>query len=80
MTPYWALFFIPLFATVVPLRADRSLRKFLLLFFFIICSILIGLRYRVGGDWSGYIVMFNSVESLNFLSLFCFIRPWIPNS
>ena len=75
MTPYWALFFIPLFATVVPLRADRSLRKFLLLFFFIICSILIGLRYRVGGDWSGYIVMFNSVEGLNFLSLFALSDP-----
>ena len=75
MTPYWALFFIPLLATIVPLRVDRNLRKLLFFCFFIFCTLLVGLRYRVGGDWSGYIVLLKSVEHSNFFSVLSLSDP-----
>ena len=75
MIQYWTLFFIPLIATLLPLRVDKNLKNVLFLFFLCFASLLIGLRYRVGGDWGAYMEMFKSVGYLDFFSLFTLPDP-----
>ena len=75
MIPYWVLFFIPAAITILPFRGNRNLKSVSLLFLLIITSLLIGLRYRVGGDWSTYIVMLEAVGELDFFSVLSLSDP-----
>ena len=72
---YWTLFLVPFLATLVPLRASKELRTIAFTFFFLLASILIGLRYQIGGDWSGYMVMLEAAKRTEFLSIFSFSDP-----
>jgi hypothetical protein len=62
--PYWVLF--ALCATgAVQFRHQRGLRNQggpLLAFMILFTLLMVGLRYEVGGDWFGYVDIFNSIK------------------
>ena len=59
MIPYYLLYFFLAFKSIEETQAFNTFKKEtqnLLIIFF---SLLIGLRYEVGGDWDQYIIVFN---------------------
>ena len=78
MFPYWLLLIVLALGSIVDqprLRAEpgdqpgldyRIGRNPALVFVLIAITLMIGLRYKVGGDWNTYVVTFNRITSLPF--------------
>ena len=64
MLPYWLMFFIPIAVGAISIRANDDLSKWIWLFVLVIFSLLIGLRFEVGGDWSNYVRNMSRGEGL----------------
>ena len=52
---YWVLFLWPALFAVVEPRLSASLSKLAILLFAIFLTLIIGLRFEVGMDWSNYL-------------------------
>lgn len=72
MLPYWLLFLLPAYAALreQPLPAWAMRRKPMLIGAMLLFTIMIGLRYRVGGDWENYLPYLYRVRNLTFLEVF----------
>lgn len=55
MSPYWLLFILPVLGALCPVRGDAQVRAFAFGLFATIATLMIGLRYEVGGDWGSYL-------------------------
>lgn len=56
MTFYWIMFLTPLLGALFPGRSSRHVHALSWFVLFLVFSVIIGFRYRVGGDWDTYIV------------------------
>ena len=54
MIPYWVLFLFSLLAVFSNVRGDAQVRALAFGMFASIATAMIGLRYKVGGDWNAY--------------------------
>ena len=68
MLPYWLLFLVPAFAALSERSSDllRSRFAFSWLLIWSLFTVLIGLRFQVGGDWYSYERMFRYSSYLTF--------------
>lgn len=66
MWTYWALFLIPALASVSPYRLDPGSRRIAYVFIAVLLIAVIGLRDRVGEDWSNYFTIYRRLEGLPF--------------
>lgn len=66
MLPYWLLFAIPSIAATIPVRASRSAAGFGWFVVGLIFTVLIGLRFEVGGDWGTYILHYRRTYGRSF--------------
>lgn len=68
MLPYWLLFLVVAAAASAERPRPHTLHRFRLLLLILALSIalMIGLRFKVGGDWVGYMFMFDYVDSRTF--------------
>lgn len=64
MLVYWSMFLLPVIALILPLRGSTSVRCISYLLIGIYYTILIGLRYEVGGDWSAYLEHYQSASGM----------------
>ena len=73
MLPYWFLFLVPAFAALSerPSSLSRSRFAFSWLLIWSLLTVLIGLRYQVGGDWYNYLRRFSSLQ---YMTLSQFLR------
>ena len=62
MFPYWTLYLIPALAAV----GRRDVPRQVWFLFFVLVTAMVGLRYRVGGDWGSYIGYVNRAGQLSF--------------
>lgn len=85
MTPYWVIFAIPALFSLSPYRAERKLRILILMIFAALSSLMIGLRYEVGGDWDSYLEYVKMVNGLSLLEAMAINDPaymalnWLSN-
>lgn len=68
MAAYWFLFLVPAFAAFLERPVGRWRRREALSWFlaWLLFTVFIGLRYRVGGDWNAYERMFRFAAQLPF--------------
>ena len=66
MTVYWLMLAVPALAVLQQLRASRGVWVLLTG----LLTLLVGLRYQVGGDWGAYLRHFNLDSQLAFTDLF----------
>lgn len=62
MTVYWIMFALPALAVLMPLKANPNLKIAAWLIFGLFLTLIIGLRYQVGGDWSVYLNFYDRFE------------------
>ena len=55
MTPYLFIYSIPILFSIIPIKFKNDHNSSLLTLYAIICTLFIGLRYDVGGDWGVYL-------------------------
>jgi hypothetical protein len=67
MWPYWLMFLIPAWATLLPARLKPGQSSGMWVFVGVIFSVMIGVRYQVGGDWGQYGRLFADVGRLDFI-------------
>lgn len=67
MITYWLTFMIPAFVSLSPLRGTRRLQGLAWLLIGTLLVFLIGLRYKVGGDWFTYLEHYHTVIGMPFL-------------
>lgn len=72
MLPFWLIFAVPAFAAFSETTRSSAVRRktFAFLAIWLFLTILIGLRYQVGGDWRPYENMFLHISSLPFSEVF----------
>lgn len=58
MWPYWLIFLMPVLGLVAGRRLAQPVEKLFFLFFFIIVSFFVGMRFETGGDWFNYLRSF----------------------
>ena len=76
MIPYWALFFMFVAGTLFSgVETSRPQSRLLLRAAAIIAILMIGLRFRVGGDWGQYLRIFRQISLVDLGQAFSF-----PNS
>lgn len=66
MWPYWLMFFIPAWATLLPARLKPRQSRAMLACVGLIFAVVMGLRFEVGGDWGQYGRLFAQVSLLDF--------------
>ncbi|MBM7333642.1 EpsG family protein [Alcanivorax marinus] len=54
MFPYWFAFVLPIFGSIFGRRLDSQSGNFFWVVWGLIYTLFVGLRYRVGADWSAY--------------------------
>lgn len=55
MLPYWLMFLVPIAVGAISNRASKDLMKCIWLLILVFFTLIIGLRFEVGGDWSNYL-------------------------
>jgi len=75
MTPYWVLFLV--FASTALLTKEQSHQRSAVGFLVtgLILTLMIGLRYQVGGDWTAYDEIFHRLAGLKFFTAIRSIEP-----
>lgn len=69
------VFAIPALFSLSPYRAERKLRILILMIFAVLSSLMIGLRYQVGGDWDSYLDYVKMVNGLSLLEAMAINDP-----
>ncbi|MCK0152833.1 EpsG family protein [Alcanivorax sp. S6407] len=69
MIPYWFLFFLPALGLVLSNGDSARRQRHLFAFLWLVFSLVIGLRYQVGGDWFSYIKHLNVRTEMDFLDV-----------
>lgn len=66
MWVYWVMFFVPAFAAIVDTSVGYQRRRidFAWITAWLFLTLIIGFRYRVGGDWGTYLRILYSVRGL----------------
>lgn len=59
MWPYWLMFCLPAWAVLAPRRFSVREINFIWLVAAVFYSVVMGLRFQVGGDWYNYLRLFN---------------------
>ena len=62
MWAYWLLFLVPAGIAFSPIKGDKNVNYMLWATVGLLCILLIGLRYEVGGDWDNYLAYFDRVR------------------
>jgi hypothetical protein len=62
MFVYWLMFVLPAMAVLSPIQGSPALRRASWVLFGVVFTLMIGLRYQVGGDWFTYIEHYERVE------------------
>lgn len=65
MWPYWLVYSLAVVTAFVPWRGDRAIANTWWLTVGIILTLFMGFRYEVGGDWYGYLSVFDKAQELN---------------
>lgn len=66
MGPYWILFALVTFGTLVPRKLAARDRAVVWVFAGVVISLFIGFRHEVGGDWFNYARQFDLVAGMSF--------------
>jgi hypothetical protein len=77
MWPYWFLFFLPVFRLISGLRPYARITMYVQgerwphwwRVMFVVLTLMIGLRYEVGGDWFNYIRNFSTAAHSSLISI-----------
>lgn len=69
MWPYWLMFLIPAWAVLMPGRLKPSQAWVPWAFVFFVFTLMMGLRYEVGGDWLNYLPLFRETAAREFLDV-----------
>jgi len=69
MWPYWLMFLVPAWGTVLPGRLKASQAWVPWAFVFVLFSLMMGLRHEVGGDWLNYLPLFRDAGSRDFIEV-----------
>lgn len=69
MIPYWIMFFLPVLGLVTSSPASARNQRLPLVLLWLVFSLVIGLRYQVGGDWFSYINHLNVRSEMDFLAV-----------
>lgn len=75
MILYWAMFLVPMLASMSPYRLDRISRGFMMVLLGLSLTIIIGLRDHVGHDWSNYMRMFERADMQGFEFVLTSVEP-----
>tara|TARA_Y100000590_G_scaffold280570_1_gene315219 strand:- start:1884 stop:3035 length:1152 start_codon:yes stop_codon:yes gene_type:complete len=75
MIIYWILFLIPLTISVLPDKLNIKLNNQLILLYGIICTLFIGFRYQIGGDWGIYDNWARLINTIDFIEVFNMFSP-----
>jgi len=70
MTIYWLMFLVPVFFGFSIARVDSDIEKIQWFLYGAILIIIIGLRYKVGGDWENYIFNYSPLDGVFFKEAF----------
>ena len=66
MIPYWLLFLLPAGMAFSPIKGDKNVNSILWVIVGLLCILMIGLRYKVGGDWDNYITYIDLARPRDF--------------
>ena len=66
MWPYWLMFLVPAWATLMPGRLKPRQAWVPWAFVFVLFALMMGLRHEVGGDWLNYLPHFRETASRSF--------------
>ena len=66
MTPYWLLFLLPAGMAFSPIKGDKIVNAIPWVTVGLLCFLMIGLRYNVGGDWDNYIIYLDKARPRDF--------------
>ena len=65
MWAYWLLFLVPAGIAFSPIKGDKNTNYMLWAIVGLLCILLIGLRYEVGGDWDPYLVYLDNARGID---------------
>ena len=63
---YWLLFLTPASLAILPIKFDKNINYILWAIVGLLCILIIGLRYEVGGDWDNYLGFLDTARLLEF--------------
>ena len=66
MVPYWLLFLLPAGMALSPIKGDKIVNSIPWTIVGLLCFLMIGLRYQVGGDWDNYITYLDLARPRDF--------------
>ena len=66
MWAYWLLFLVPAGIAFSPIKGDKNVQRVIWAIVGLLCILLIGLRYEVGGDWENYLAYLDNARVSNF--------------
>lgn len=75
MLIYWAMFLLPIMASLSPYRLDRTSRTIVVTLLSLMLILIIGLRDHIGYDWNNYLAMLARAELGDFQSVFESVEP-----
>ena len=75
MMSYLYMYLFPIALTILPIKFNRKTNSNLLTFYAIACTLFIGLRFQVGGDWGVYINNFISANASDYASMMKLTDP-----
>jgi hypothetical protein len=60
---YWAIFLLPVLATVLSIRTSGVLQKLIWASWAAVLVVFIGCRFQIGGDWANYLEHYQRIRS-----------------
>ena len=63
---YWLLFLTPASLAVLPIKFDKNINSILWAIVGLLCILIIGLRFEVGGDWDNYLGKLDTARLIEF--------------
>ena len=63
---YWLLFLTPASLAFFPIKFDKNINYILWAIVGLLCILIIGLRFNVGGDWDNYLMKLDMARLLEF--------------
>ena len=65
MWAYWLMFLVPAGIAFSPIKGDKYVQRILWTLVGLLCVLLIGLRYEVGGDWVPYLMYLKEADGVS---------------
>ena len=66
MWAYWLLFLTPASLAFFPVKFDKNVNYILWAIVGLLCILIVGLRFEVGGDWNNYLTKLDTARLVNF--------------